>query len=1414
MFYIKSSQKLPILATFAPNRGIKIKASAINQDLGNSFSKFIVEQKDPRFVYAIARAVTADVPNKNWDYFPLEEIKKSYQTFIGRNIFLDHNTSSVRNAVGKIIAAELREDEEGHTYVACLFKVDRQIHPDIAMKIENGIIDSVSMGSNVQEARCSVTGCNCRAHREAEFCEHLRNLGQYIDQYTGDRNYSINIGLDFTELSLVSVPADPTAKMHKVFNEHSNLTKTAEGPDTGIAESPNTPTQTASEDIKLSDEEDSKRYIVDIPEVMKNGRPDADVPNQTATVVEPVNKETGFYQIDAASTEAADLLYNIMEAHTNKGVEDIGLTGRTIKILFAPEVKDPAQFIADAVAVFGMAVGHGVVLPENVTASYNTYITKQAARKTNEANNLVLRPENANFTSPLLGEVSVKVRKAKGDLKVTINYDKELAKEDRDAIYNYLTSAYQKSGKIRNSSSKKFVVTTKFTYDPEEDRAGNAAANKVVEEIKADLSKDLSELKGHVAARKEFEAKMLSEQDKIDIFSAYQTGKGKNKDLSEILDEIYNTYSKESPEKGRRAVEYLASDEYIALPEEEKDAVYEYSRSKAEQGSSAQEEEKAQVADEVVETVAPVVEEIQEKLPAEEAKKVIKEVKKEVDAPVAEKAMDELAKGTPKVTVKQEIKELIDEKADADSNEIMQTVSELNATAEQKLAEAEAKAAEEKGKEGTSATEKEEKPQEEAETAQEQQDNKPSDPVAALLRDEFLHSDSQRASDPKRAITKDPQVGKYLLTLKEQGIEPGSEELDKELDDRLKELPEAQKIKIKSWAKTVYANHYKTLQEDLDKSLGENWQEKAEPAEQAEEAKQPEETSKPEEATEAPAAMTTVDEPAKEEPAKEEEGEENAPFFKEFFDNIEKYKKENKDQLPPAETTGSWLFDFLKNKANVENINAADSIISENAEQLKEAFAVPGQEAKTAEYYDQVLKGLKDAFVKDEAKKQDLKSDEPENNTAEETSNSDAKEESTTDGDSSPASFDAAGWHFDLEGDDSTEIERIKVPVQRTRRVKGKNGEPDRVETYTTVKYKYHSDDLVKLLRMYVNAYRQGAFSENEPPESDISLKYHATTENPVYGGSKEKPAEYTMLFTRKAGNTQFFYDVSGKDLKGLTGSASSMAGCLKQIFKAIYYSVNKAQVISNKYKGGTATIQFMYEPIGVDAAILTDPNKPMDPIQRKIELQVGDNKKEVGTYTLTKTMPNASFANVDQAEQQEGVPYIDASSKSAINKKAEADEEVEEAEIVEPAPEAETAQPEEQPAEKQEGEQVEKQEPAEEKNKTQTPVYRFELRSSYAQLPSIAPVDIPQSEIMTFLTSELRNKLLDWEMAVRKETNKYLEAKKKKEEEAKKETATSETMPSTDEAPEAPAEAKPAEEEVAGMPTLNAGFHFRGLTK
>lgn len=256
MFSITSTQAMPILATYNPNGIIAIKASAIGEDLGQQFRTHVVEQKDPRFVYAIARAVTADVPNKNKDMFPLDEIKRAYTTFIGRNIFLDHNTKSVRNAVGKIIAAELREDEEGHTYVACLFKVDRELHPDIARKIENGIIDSVSMGANVGTSECSK--CGHRASREADFCllpgtlvatrgfvykpiEDIQ-VGEYVVTHTGEEHL-------VTETFVREVDED----VYTIKSAFNNRTITATGNHPFGVATPTGYTWKAAKDLQVQD---------------------------------------------------------------------------------------------------------------------------------------------------------------------------------------------------------------------------------------------------------------------------------------------------------------------------------------------------------------------------------------------------------------------------------------------------------------------------------------------------------------------------------------------------------------------------------------------------------------------------------------------------------------------------------------------------------------------------------------------------------------------------------------------------------------------------------------------------------------------------------------------------------------------------------------------------------------------------------------------------------------------------------------------------------------------------------------------------------------------------------------------------------------------------------------------------------
>ena len=214
---IKIGSKLKILKT-----ANKATALLPNGKISKVASMEDKSEYSDDFIYFIARALTANVPNANGDYFPDDELEKSYESFVGKNLHLNHDADDVAKAVGKIIDAWFVRTD-GDIYVVCLCKIDKKLHPELARNIETGIIDSVSMGCSCQECECSI--CGCKAHNESEMCEHLKNfLGREID-VNGEKKKvsSINRGITFNELSLVGDPADSNAHMYQIYaNKRSN----------------------------------------------------------------------------------------------------------------------------------------------------------------------------------------------------------------------------------------------------------------------------------------------------------------------------------------------------------------------------------------------------------------------------------------------------------------------------------------------------------------------------------------------------------------------------------------------------------------------------------------------------------------------------------------------------------------------------------------------------------------------------------------------------------------------------------------------------------------------------------------------------------------------------------------------------------------------------------------------------------------------------------------------------------------------------------------------------------------------------------------------------------------------------------------------------------------------------------------
>lgn len=184
------------------------------------------------FIYVRVRAISSRV-NKNHDGWPSEELKKSYRSFVGKPLFVDHHNSDPKRARGVVVDAQLHVEDldkvssfdpyystapDNHkppTWIELLLEVDAKRFPKLAKAIINGEIDSVSMGANVERTRCS--HCQNWASTPEEYCAHVRSKGAHFDfidqlgQKTSKRAYEDCYGIGFFENSFVFDPADETA---------------------------------------------------------------------------------------------------------------------------------------------------------------------------------------------------------------------------------------------------------------------------------------------------------------------------------------------------------------------------------------------------------------------------------------------------------------------------------------------------------------------------------------------------------------------------------------------------------------------------------------------------------------------------------------------------------------------------------------------------------------------------------------------------------------------------------------------------------------------------------------------------------------------------------------------------------------------------------------------------------------------------------------------------------------------------------------------------------------------------------------------------------------------------------------------------------------------------------------------------
>jgi hypothetical protein len=195
---------------------------------------FIVEGSfayDPEnFLYYRARAITADVPNGNGDLFPLLELEASFGTFIGQGVYLNHDSDSPDKSFGLVLDSVIHKPLNKRAYIEILAAVDKEIaeqkHPGIIRKLSNGFLNSTSMGCSCTHAECGI--CHNVAYNTAQLCAHMHpDSLSYVKgkrQTNGDLAHEINYGITFTEDSIVSVPADNTARIFELYANKKVIT--------------------------------------------------------------------------------------------------------------------------------------------------------------------------------------------------------------------------------------------------------------------------------------------------------------------------------------------------------------------------------------------------------------------------------------------------------------------------------------------------------------------------------------------------------------------------------------------------------------------------------------------------------------------------------------------------------------------------------------------------------------------------------------------------------------------------------------------------------------------------------------------------------------------------------------------------------------------------------------------------------------------------------------------------------------------------------------------------------------------------------------------------------------------------------------------------------------------------------------
>jgi hypothetical protein len=203
-------------------------AEDIASKLESVAESYSISTNPKDYVYVAVRALTADLPNENFDAFSEKELLrfepkfgcKVYQTFKMKPHHVNHRSADPKQARGVILDAHYNTKNEKH-FPEILIAVDKTKDKKLAEGIVSGDIPGFSMGCTADWTICAV--CDHKASSPADFCNHIRfHKGKEINSKVA---FEWCEGVCFEEESSVDDPADKEALTQEVILASKGLSK-------------------------------------------------------------------------------------------------------------------------------------------------------------------------------------------------------------------------------------------------------------------------------------------------------------------------------------------------------------------------------------------------------------------------------------------------------------------------------------------------------------------------------------------------------------------------------------------------------------------------------------------------------------------------------------------------------------------------------------------------------------------------------------------------------------------------------------------------------------------------------------------------------------------------------------------------------------------------------------------------------------------------------------------------------------------------------------------------------------------------------------------------------------------------------------------------------------------------------------